>query len=286
MTSSCCDEKREASGQRQAAMCNTPIIYILRIPHSLILNSINRFIQQNNCKSDMTTSTNGVATPRQAPGSVVHSTGSSKNYATTPVSRKSAVATENQEQESPLVVCYDGATAVTDSAMRSGVKSSMAAENVLSFTIVWSPLPPITWFIPFIGHTGICDSSGIASDFRGPYYVGDDGRMAFGPPTRYYKIDISQCHVTPEQWDTAIQEANELYRGRMHNICCDNCHSHVAYALNQMPVSACGIHKWDMIKIATLMFFRGSFLSWSAVLQQFLPFTILITLIVVFNKIL
>jgi Protein of unknown function (DUF778) len=32
--------------------------------------------------------------------------------------------------------------------------------NDLSFCIVWSPLPPITWIIPFIGHTGIADSRG------------------------------------------------------------------------------------------------------------------------------
>ena len=232
-------------------------------------------------------STSGSTTPRQQPGLVGHGS-SNKNY-TTPVSRKGTVATDNQEQESPLVVCYDASTA-SDTVSRSGVKSSstnaLVAENVLSYTIVWSPLPPITWFIPFIGHTGICNSAGIASDFRGPYYVGDDGRMAFGPPTRYFKVDINRGNVTPEQWDTAIQEANELYRGRMHNIFCDNCHSHVAYALNQMPVSVYGIHKWDMIKIAILMFFRGSFLSWSAALQQFLPFTVFIVLIVVFNKVL
>ena len=46
----------------------------------------------------------------------------------------------------------------------------------LAYCIVWSPLPPITWICPFIGHLGICNSNGIASDFRGPYFVGDDGR--------------------------------------------------------------------------------------------------------------
>ena len=47
----------------------------------------------------------------------------------------------------------------------------------LSFTILWSPLPPITWLIPFIGHMGIANSKGIANDFQGPYTVGDRGRM-------------------------------------------------------------------------------------------------------------
>lgn len=31
----------------------------------------------------------------------------------------------------------------------------------------------------------------MASDFQGPYYVGDQGRMAFGNPTRALKIDVS-----------------------------------------------------------------------------------------------
>ena len=29
----------------------------------------------------------------------------------------------------------------------------------------WSPIPLITWFLPFIGHTGIADSSGVIYDF-------------------------------------------------------------------------------------------------------------------------
>ena len=61
----------------------------------------------------------------------------------------------------------------------------------LSFSIVWSPLPPITWFLPFIGHMGITTSKGVACDFQGPYSVGDRGRMAFGRATRAVRIDVT-----------------------------------------------------------------------------------------------
>jgi transmembrane protein 222 len=162
---------------------------------------------------------------------------------------------------------------VNATASRSGKKDRHHED--LSYAIVWSPLPIITWIIPFVGHTGICDSHGIASDFQGPYYVGDVGRMAFGAPTRALLI-INSGQVAAEEWDAAIRTANDVYRGRMHNICCDNCHSHVAYALNSMGAQAYGITKWDMVKIAMLMFFRGRFLSWSAILHQFLPFTLLV----------
>eukprot|EP00613_Pedinella_sp_CCMP2098_P050756 CAMPEP_0171826480 /NCGR_PEP_ID=MMETSP0992-20121227/6102_1 /TAXON_ID=483369 /ORGANISM="non described non described, Strain CCMP2098" /LENGTH=205 /DNA_ID=CAMNT_0012441499 /DNA_START=40 /DNA_END=654 /DNA_ORIENTATION=+ len=50
------------------------------------------------------------------------------------------------------------------------------------FSIVWTPIHPITWFLPFVGHMGICDSRGICLDFTGAIGVDD---LAFGSPTRY-----------------------------------------------------------------------------------------------------
>mmetsp|Transcript_5685 Transcript_5685/g.7111 ORF Transcript_5685/g.7111 Transcript_5685/m.7111 type:complete len:188 (-) Transcript_5685:117-680(-) len=133
------------------------------------------------------------------------------------------------------------------------------AREDLAFTILWSPLPGITWFIPFIGHMGIANSAGIASDFQGPYTVGDRGRMAFGRPTRALKIDISDLPGGSDEWDNAIAKANGVYCGRMHNICCDNCHSHVACALNSMNLRAYGVRKFDMVKLCFLVFFKGRF---------------------------
>lgn len=46
-------------------------------------------------------------------------------------------------------------------------------------SIVWTPLPLITWFLPFIGHMGICTSTGIIRDFAGPYFVSVKHRFQF-----------------------------------------------------------------------------------------------------------
>jgi hypothetical protein len=124
--------------------------------------------------------------------------------------------------------------------------------------------------LPFIGHLGIADSSGVASDFQGPYSVRDDGHMAFGAPTR--ALLVRGYEDDADRWDGAIQDANRIYRGRMHNICCDNCHSHVACALNRMEAKAYGVESWDMVKLAALVFFKARFLSWWGVLYQFGPF--------------
>lgn len=173
--------------------------------------------------------------------------------------RKAATRSRSMEQE-PMVC-----------------RSSTNGEQPdLSFTIVWSPLPMITWFLPFVGHTGIADSNGVASDFQGPYFVGDDGRMAFGAPTRFLKLDITDS----QKYDQSIVLANEEYRTRMHNICCDNCHSHVSYALNHYYDE----NRYGMVKIATLMFFRGRFLSWTGVVRQFLPFTIMMLVVCLIKR--
>ena len=122
--------------------------------------------------------------------------------------------------------------------------------------IVWSPLPPITWLLPFIGHTGICTEDGIIWDFAGPYSIGK-GHMAFGSPTRYLMLDPMMARE--KEWDQAISAGNTEYRQRMHNICFDNCHSHVARCLNEMAYK--GQKGYNMFHIGIWMFFFGSFSS-------------------------
>merc|ERR1712019_290084 len=56
------------------------------------------------------------------------------------------------------------------------------------YCIVWTPLPLISWILPFIGHLGIAYSNGVIRDFAGPYHVSEDD-MAFGKPTRLWRLE-------------------------------------------------------------------------------------------------
>ena len=60
---------------------------------------------------------------------------------------------------------------------------------------------------------------------------------------------------------------------RMHNLLCDNCHSHVARALNLMQYS--NSTRWNMVSLCLLMLVRGRYVSWGAVLRTWLPATVL-----------
>ena len=53
--------------------------------------------------------------------------------------------------------------------------------------IVWTPIPCITWLLPFIGHTGICGTDGVIHDFAGSHCITIDN-MAFGKPTKYARL--------------------------------------------------------------------------------------------------
>jgi len=145
------------------------------------------------------------------------------------------------------------------------------------YCIVWTPIPVLTWLFPFIGHMGIAMSSGVIRDFAGPYYVSEDD-MAFGRPTKFWPLNPARASSLQNSWDIAISSASEEYKHRMHNLCCDNCHSHVAMALNLMQYNRSS--SWNMIKLCFYMLIYGKFTSLGGFLKTWLPFAFIATGIV------
>lgn len=87
-----------------------------------------------------------------------------------------------------------------------------------------------------------------------------------------------EIHCFATGWDRAVYEASEVYKTRTHNLICDNCHSHVAHALNLMNYKASS--KWNMIWLAFFMLIRGKFVSFAGFLKTWLPFLIIVAAIV------
>ena len=82
------------------------------------------------------------------------------------------------------------------------------------YCIVWTPIPVLTWLIPIIGHMGIATSAGIIHDFAGPYFVSEDN-MAFGKPTKYWKLDPELATGGKKGWDEGVAKASNIYCGRI-----------------------------------------------------------------------
>lgn len=159
------------------------------------------------------------------------------------------------------------------------------------FCIVWTPIPLITWLLPFVGHMGICNSEGIIHDFAGPYYIGQDC-MAFGDPVKYWDISHllgpkkdtpAQYMVTPQRtmevYDEAIASTTGYFRQtQMYNFFCNNCHSFVASCLEAGHV---GNRSWNMVKLAFYLFFCGKYISFGRFMKAHLPFLLIVIFITV-----
>ncbi|KAG7270914.1 hypothetical protein CRUP_000273 [Coryphaenoides rupestris] len=127
------------------------------------------------------------------------------------------------------------------------------------YCVVWTPIPVLSWLLPIIGHMGICTSSGVIRDFAGSYYVSEDN-MGFGRPTKYWQLDVDKlCGSGASAWDKAVFDASEEYKCRPHNLCCDNCHSHVAMALNLMHYD--NSSSWNMVNLCLLSLIHGKYCS-------------------------
>ncbi|GMR37470.1 hypothetical protein PMAYCL1PPCAC_07665, partial [Pristionchus mayeri] len=135
------------------------------------------------------------------------------------------------------------------------------------------------WFLPFVGHMGIATSRGIIRDFAGSYYVSED-EMGFGWPTRIWQLDERLVQGGAESYDSAVRFASDEYKNHVHNLICDNCHSHVALALNEMKYA--GRSNWNMVILAVGVLIKGRSLGVGGFLKQWLPFFIICLILIAF----
>ena len=143
--------------------------------------------------------------------------------------------------------------------------------NCFPYCIVWTPIPLLTYIIPSIGHTGIANSTGIIHDFAGSFYVSIDD-FAFGKPTKYIQLDLSEQEKY--EYDRAIEKGDNKYNMEEHNLCINNCHSHVAYVLNQIKYK--GRTNYTMVDIWWMLIYKGRYISFFSFIKTYIGFLIFI----------
>jgi len=151
----------------------------------------------------------------------------------------------------------------------STLKKINAKRNRFPYCIVWTPIPFITYIIPSIGHTGIGTSSGIIHDFAGSYFISVDD-FAFGNPTKYYQLDLNDQEKY--EFDRAVEKADNKFSMEQHNLCFNNCHSHVACVLNNLKYK--GKTNYTMIHIWWLLITKGKYLSFWSFCKTYIGFII------------
>uniref|UniRef100_A0A8C7C3F5 Transmembrane protein 222 n=1 Tax=Neovison vison TaxID=452646 RepID=A0A8C7C3F5_NEOVI len=136
------------------------------------------------------------------------------------------------------------------------------------YCVVWTPIPVLT--------VGRPRASLRFRRAASPSLESDN--MAFGKPAKYWKLDPAQVYASgPNAWDTAVHDASEEYKHRMHSLCCDNCHSHVALALNLMRYN--NSTNWNMVTLCFFCLLYGKYVSVGAFVKTWLPFVLLLGII-------
>ena len=146
--------------------------------------------------------------------------------------------------------------------------------NCFPYCIVRTPIPCLTYIIPSIGHTGIGNSTGIIHDFAGSFYVSIDD-FAFGKPTKYIQLDLNEQEKY--EYDRAIERGDNKYNMEEHNICFNNCHSHVAYVLNQIKYK--GRNNYTMFDIWWMLIYKGKYISFISLIKTYIGFFIFILIL-------
>ena len=128
---------------------------------------------------------------------------------------------------------------------------------------------------------GITDSHGIVYDFQGSFRVARN-QFGFGPVLRYVQVLPDPSDADRQRWDQAVESASVEYSDyHVHNLFLDNCHSHVALALNNNSSSNIDgrASRWNMVKVGWVVWVRGRFVNWKAAAQTLLPTLIIYSVI-------
>ena len=144
------------------------------------------------------------------------------------------------------------------------------------YCIVWTPIPILTYIIPSIGHTGIGNSNGIIHDFASSFFISVDD-FAFGKPTKYIQLELTEQEKY--DWDRAILKGDNKYNMEEHNIFVNNCHSHVAYVLNQLNYK--GRNNYNMVSIWWMLITKGKYVNCCGFFKTYIGFLSIIFIILI-----
>eukprot|EP01026_Neomeris_dumetosa_P006572 TRINITY_DN12077_c0_g1_i8.p1 TRINITY_DN12077_c0_g1~~TRINITY_DN12077_c0_g1_i8.p1 ORF type:complete len:235 (+),score=-1.67 TRINITY_DN12077_c0_g1_i8:158-862(+) len=172
------------------------------------------------------------------------------------------------------------------------INSAIILPKKFPYCIVWTPIPLITWLFPFIGHMGICLSTGEILDFGASYFINYDNFL-FGNPTKYLRLNTQKVKLADalqvrnmslgQKWDYTLNQSVQFYQSRAYNFVSDNCHCFVAHFMNNAQYA--NKSKWNMINLAAMMFVFGKYTGVVGFLYTWLPFIVVLSLGTVFGDV-
>ena len=113
------------------------------------------------------------------------------------------------------------------STKHSDIRSNKA------YCLVWTPIPLISLFLPFYGHTGITSSTGSIYDFGSSRYVSIN-QLTYGAPYKY--IPLCPNENEKKIWDFHLIKMAKRYARKEYTLCGKNGYKFCSSVLNKIQL--------------------------------------------------
>lgn len=120
-------------------------------------------------------------------------------------------------------------------------------------------------------------SDGVIHDFAGPYTVSVDD-LSFGETHKYVTLQIKDS----VKYDSALLKTDKKYEEMMHNICCNNCHNHVACVLNKYQYL--GRSDYTQVSVWWMIMTQSKYVSWGHLVKTYIGFIVILGIILLLSR--
>ena len=105
--------------------------------------------------------------------------------------------------------------------------------NGKAYCLVWTPIPLISLFLPFYGHTGITSSTGAIYDFGSSRYVSIN-QLTYGRPYKY--IPLLPNENEKKTWDAHLTKIVKRFSKKEYTLCGMNGYKFCSCVLNKIQL--------------------------------------------------
>ena len=141
------------------------------------------------------------------------------------------------------------------------------------YCLVWSPIKIFSWFVPIIGHAGICNSEGIIYEF-GPEHVKIE-ELPFGPPTKYVLLELTEKQKN--NYDKELEKSIEKFNKINFHFIGSNCHNFPVDVLNNLQYK--GKNNYNVVNLWWIFLTKSKYVSKYGLFKTYIGFVLIVIII-------
>ena len=97
--------------------------------------------------------------------------------------------------------------------------------RLFPFSIVYTPIPLVTWVLPFVGHVGVCSSSGLIYDFAGALFAATLSDVVISQALKRDLSIVCRPILCQQEWGPGVWQCHKVL----------HCVTTIGHLLSQQP---------------------------------------------------